>query len=262
MSTSCIIEPSSRVAASTAILNGCSVANHLATLTGARTRGLPDKLLDKHTADRVQTARLTIEQADELLSQHAITRFRLAHSFQGGGEATFREIAAISGLSETNVRQIIRHAMVKDVFQGPRSGTVSHNSVSRLLAEDPVIHDWVGACREEFIQLPPMHVMLWRASPNLRSRTTRFWRRIPSVPRRFRNAMRSFTEGTGFDLPHIADNFAWGELGDATMVDVGSSQGVVSFGIAAKSLKPSFTAAQKEVPHSSRLLNGAAGEGR
>ncbi|RYP28175.1 hypothetical protein DL767_007323 [Monosporascus sp. MG133] len=88
--------------------------------------------------------------ADELLSQQAITRFRLDHSFPVGGEALFGEIAAISGLSEINVRQIIRQAVVKDILQESCPDVVSHNSVSRLLAEDPVIHDWVSASREEF----------------------------------------------------------------------------------------------------------------
>lgn len=42
----------------------------------------------------------------------------------------------------------------------------------------------------------------------------------PERARRFGNAMRSFTEGTGFELSHIVDNFPWGEIGSGTVVDV------------------------------------------
>lgn len=34
--------------------------------------------------------------------------------------------------------------------------------------------------------------------------------------------MRSFTEGTGFELSHVVDNFPWGDLGKGTVVDVSS----------------------------------------
>jgi hypothetical protein len=91
-------------------------------------------------------------QHNELLSQQAIARFRLAHAFPPGAEASFADIAAATGLPEINVRQIIRHAIIKDIFVEPRPGVVAHNAVSRLLAEDPVIHDWVGASNDDLWQ--------------------------------------------------------------------------------------------------------------
>lgn len=50
------------------------------------------------------------------------------------------------------MRQIIRHAIVKGIFSEPRAGVVAHNAVSRLLAEDQVIHDWVGASTDDLWQ--------------------------------------------------------------------------------------------------------------
>ena len=32
--------------------------------------------------------------------------------------------------------------------------------------------------------------------------------------------MRAFTEGTGFELSHIVNNFPWGDLKDGVVVDV------------------------------------------
>lgn len=87
-----------------------------------------------------------------MISQQAIVRFRLAHAFPAGAEATFADVARYSGLQEITVRQIIRHAIVKGIIQEPRPGVIAHNAVSRLLAEDPVIHDWVGASTDDLWQ--------------------------------------------------------------------------------------------------------------
>lgn len=57
-----------------------------------------------------------------------------------------------SSLPETIVRQIIRHAVTQDIFSETRPGVVAHNAVSRLLAEDQVIHDWVGASTDDLWQ--------------------------------------------------------------------------------------------------------------
>lgn len=43
---------------------------------------------------------------------------------------------------------------------------------------------------------------------------------FPERAHRFGNAMRSFTEGTGFELHHIVDNYPWGNLENGTVVDV------------------------------------------
>ncbi len=42
--------------------------------------------------------------------------------------------------------------MIKDIFSEPRPGIIAHNAVSRLLAEDPVVHDWVGASTDDLWQ--------------------------------------------------------------------------------------------------------------
>ncbi|RYO89405.1 hypothetical protein DL766_010432 [Monosporascus sp. MC13-8B] len=69
--------------------------------------------------------------------------------------------------------------------------------------------------------------------------------------------MRSFTEGTGFELSHIVDNFPWGELGNGTVVDVGGSQGFACFAVArnfpslsfvVQDLEPVVLAAEEQVP--------------
>lgn len=58
----------------------------------------------------------------------------------------------MTGLREDIVRRLIRHAIVKDIFSEPRPGIVAHNAVSRLLAEDQGIHDWVAASTDDLWQ--------------------------------------------------------------------------------------------------------------
>lgn len=88
----------------------------------------------------------------------------MAHSFPVGSEASFGDIAATTGLNESVVRRIIRHAIVKKIFKEPRLGVVAHNAVSRLLAEDQVIHDWVAASCDD----------LWQAAAQTCNAMTRF----------------------------------------------------------------------------------------
>lgn len=76
----------------------------------------------------------------------------MAHSFPVDSEATFAEIAAKSNLDEPFVRQVLRLAITQGIFCEPQEGIVRHNAVSRLLAEDEALHDWVGASTDDLWQ--------------------------------------------------------------------------------------------------------------
>ena len=58
-------------------------------------------------------------------------------------------IAMTSGLGEPLVRRILRHAMTYHVFCEPRKGVVAHTAASKLLAVDPLMHQWIGMVSEE-----------------------------------------------------------------------------------------------------------------
>ncbi|ROW15288.1 hypothetical protein VPNG_02999 [Cytospora leucostoma] len=258
MATSRIVELSNRIAANTAKLNACLVANDLPTpsfdVNGPLDTLLPKGELEAEAArvaiidDTQELRRLALGPRDylmsyahdELISQQAITRFRLAHSFPVGQESSFAEIAAVSGLQEVNVRQIMRHAIIKGIFSEPRPGVVAHNAVSRLLAEDQGVHDWGFALANQ-------------TTKSIYEEFSEF----PERARRFGNAMRSFTVGGGYELDHIVNNFPWGELKAGSVVDVGGSQGFASFAIARRfpflsfvvqDLEPVIASAQKEAP--------------
>ncbi|KAI3325057.1 S-adenosyl-L-methionine-dependent methyltransferase [Xylariaceae sp. AK1471] len=254
MAASRIVELASRIATNTNKVNDYLVAHNLPTpsfdVDGAQYTLIPKDELDVERAriaiidDTLELRRLALGPReylmsythDELISQQATTRFRIAHSFPVGREASFAEIAAATGLPEDVVRRLIRHAIIKDIFQEPRPGIIAHNAVSRLLAEDQVTHDWVAASTDDLWQAAAQTCNALEKWPGSEEPNETF----PERARRFGNAMKSFTEGTGFELDHVVEGYPWGDLKDGTVVDVGGSRGFASFAIARKFPSLSF----------------------
>jgi hypothetical protein len=80
---------------------------------------------------------------------HAIYRYNLASCIPVGGEVSYEHISKTSGLSVFEARRIIRFAITKHIFTEPREGIVAHTATSKMLAMDPVIHQWIGMVCEE-----------------------------------------------------------------------------------------------------------------
>lgn len=77
------------------------------------------------------------------VSLHAICHYGIARKFPSNkDEASYCELAAACGLSESLVRRILRHAMTRRIFQERASGLVAHTATSKLLAESDPAHDW------------------------------------------------------------------------------------------------------------------------
>ena len=89
----------------------------------------------------------------------AVYRYNMASTFPVGEEATFAHIAQKCGLSEPDVRRIIRHASSHRVFKEIRKGVVAHTAMSKLLAEDAQFRDYVGLGSDD----------IWGASSKVRS---------------------------------------------------------------------------------------------
>ena len=86
---------------------------------------------------------LTTFTRDELLSRQASDRLKIATSFPPGEETTFTEIAESCNIPVQDVKSIVRHATRKCIFEEPQPGIVTHNAVSRLLAENQTLTYWV-----------------------------------------------------------------------------------------------------------------------
>ena len=92
-----------------------------------------------------------------LICIQAIEKFNIATSFPVGGEASFSQIAKASGISEDDTKRVLRQAMTQHIFKEPRPGYVAHTAISKQIAEDPLMRDWIAfMCNEE-----------WRAAPRV-----------------------------------------------------------------------------------------------
>jgi hypothetical protein len=150
------------------------------------------------------------------------------------GAVSYADIAAATGLDETNAKRIIRHAMTNRIFTEPRAGYVAHTAASRVLRDDHAMVDWVGVCSSEFYQAAGKTVEALQKFPNSQEANeagyAEYW--CPGKPmfavmgadpvraKRFGGAMVSLTGGEGYEPQYLVDNYAWEELGEATVVDV------------------------------------------
>ncbi|KAI0389134.1 S-adenosyl-L-methionine-dependent methyltransferase [Xylariaceae sp. FL0594] len=248
MSNSRITELSARIAANTAALDAYLTQNNLPTPSFDIDEP-KDSLVPKSEVD-VEKARIAIAEDtaelrslvlgpreypmscshNDFLSLQAITRFRLTDSFPVGTETTFSDIAAYCGLREPNIRQMLRHAMMMNVFCEPRP--------------EQSIFDWLTTNSNELWQAAAHTCEAWGKYPESDepNQTSIFevFSENPERARRFGSAMRSFTQGTGFELRHVVDNIPWASFQDGTVVDVGGSQG--------DDLESVITAAVKQIP--------------
>lgn len=105
-------------------------------------------------------------QQNALLPHQAVTRFGLAKNLPVGKETTFAEMASLSGQAESNIRKAVRAAIAQRIFEEPRPGVIRHSAASRLLAENPGIHDYVATVSDE----------LWPAA----AQTCNAWAKFPA----------------------------------------------------------------------------------
>lgn len=206
-----------------------------------------------------------------LLPQQAATRFGLARNLPVGSETTFAEMAASAGLAESDVRKLVRLAVTQKIFEEPRPGVITHSAASRLLAEDPGVHDFVATCADDLWQAAAqtcnaMVKFPGSEEPNetgfcLANNTNKsmfeYLADYPERSSRFANMMRGFTEGKAYDLKYITDFYPWEQHSGGTVVDIGGSHGFVCVALARKfpsisfvvqDLEPVITGGQENVP--------------
>lgn len=87
------------------------------------------------------------------MSLQAIYKYDIASKVPLRGEISFADLAQKCGLSEVNVRRMLRFAMAfHHVFREPRKGFVAHTAASRKLAEDPLARAGLGYMFDEVWQ--------------------------------------------------------------------------------------------------------------
>ncbi|KAK7750848.1 hypothetical protein SLS62_007247 [Diatrype stigma] len=192
-----------------------------------------------------------------LVSLDVICRHRIADIVPAaGGQISFGDIAAKTGLREHVVRRLLRHAMAMRVFQEPEPGMVAQTQASRLLAI-PYINAWVSLGAREswpastkvkqlflfffFSTVDAMEKWPESEEPNetgfsLANNTDKSIYDVlgndPARAMRFAASMKSFDHFPGYATGEVSKAYDWTSLGETYMVDVGGSKGHVSVAVA------------------------------
>lgn len=182
-----------------------------------------------------------------------------------GGEVSFADLARACRVPETDMRRLLRYAMVHHrLFCEPRPGYVAHSLASRMLAEDPLLRDGFWLLAEDYFTAAPHAVAALERWPkadaggdaggddeaeepnhtafSLREGTHlnpyEFLSAHPPLARRFALAMSSFarypSQPTTAPRAEVLQAFDWASLGSppsssssggGLVVDVGGSRG-------------------------------------
>ncbi|KAL8729373.1 MAG: hypothetical protein Q9166_004766 [cf. Caloplaca sp. 2 TL-2023] len=190
---------------------------------------------------------LTSQSHEIFISLQAIYQFRLANAFPNGKEeASFDEIAQISGFPRSKIQRILRHAISYRIFCEPRIGIVAHTAASKYLATTPLMYEWIGMVTEEMWPAASKTVealIRWSNSDepnqsgfNIAHNTdeTVFdeLAMFPDRAARYAGAMTWFSTGPGLEATHVVNGFPWETLQTGTVVDIGGSHGSISIAIA------------------------------
>lgn len=169
--------------------------------------------------------------------------FKVAEAVPRNGAISFEDLtAAVEALNNglpigvLNLRRLVRHAMTNRVFHEPTRGYVAHTRASRLLLEDEPLRNWVAfMCTD--LQLPIANVVgamkKWPASeePNETGVNLAYNQSLPWFDfvqqdevrvNRYNLAMKAHGSAVGYSVEHVVSGYPWGELGEATVVDVRS----------------------------------------
>ena len=91
-------------------------------------------------------------QPNDLLSLQVIYHYQIAPCVPIDAEISYDDLSEKCGLNVTDLRRILRYAMLNHIFRERRKGFVAHTAASRLLAEDKALSAWVGLRTEEHFQ--------------------------------------------------------------------------------------------------------------
>lgn len=127
-------------------------------------------------------------------------------------------------------------AMTSNLFCEPTTGHVAHTATSALLITNPNFHDWalfmtnsstVAASKlVEASHKWPRSIEKNQTAYNIAFETELpFFEHLATLPektKQFAGYMKNVTSSEGTSIEHLLSGFAWGSLGKATVVDVGS----------------------------------------
>ncbi|KAI0411470.1 hypothetical protein F5X98DRAFT_380732 [Xylaria grammica] len=162
-----------------------------------------------------------------------------------GGQTSFQEIATKTGLSELNIRRVLRHAITLRVLQEPEPGTVAHTNVSKAIT-DSSLNDWLKTASRDLwpAATKTLDAMIkWPNSQEIDETAFSlahgtgmsvydFFQAHPDRALSFVGSLKALTSSPEHDVCHVINNYDWRSLGRAQVVDVGGSRGNVAIQLA------------------------------
>ncbi|KAL8832107.1 MAG: hypothetical protein Q9191_000464 [Dirinaria sp. TL-2023a] len=181
----------------------------------------------------------------------AICKFGIASIVPISEEISFESISRSCGLSLSDTKRLLRHAMTYYIFKEPVEGFVVHTPASRTLAENPLLLRWIGsACEEMWPAATKTVEAMIRWPKSQRPDQTGFnivngtkdsffveLEKNPNRARSFGDGMKAFLSRSGLQTSYIVEGYDWATLQNkddtvSTVVDIGGSHGQVSLEIA------------------------------
>ncbi|XWX02157.1 hypothetical protein V2A60_010190 [Cordyceps javanica] len=186
------------------------------------------------------------------LTLQIINHYGIAALVPTSGTISFAELQSKTSLDAINLARVMRHAMTNHIFCEPTPGTIAHTALSRCLAEDDALQNWIGFNSEDIFPASANVLKSLQQYPEATSLTTTGFNfafdtvnkepmfvtfgKNPKAARRMGSAMASLTGGEGYEVRYFVDNYDLSDIDKnaGTFVDIGGSHGFVCVDLAKK----------------------------
>ncbi|KAF2705431.1 S-adenosyl-L-methionine-dependent methyltransferase [Pleomassaria siparia CBS 279.74] len=171
-------------------------------------------------------------------------KFKIPSVVPAHGSISYQDLAQSIGVGEDIIRRIARYAVTKHIFREVDGGRLAHSATSKMLAESPMMMEWIGMVCEEMwpaatqaipalVKWPnsqePQHSGFALAH-NLDTHVFDMLVDQPERASRFANAMVYFNSNKHLAPHHLCDAFNWTNI--KQFVDIGGSAGSTAVALA------------------------------
>ncbi|KAL9618269.1 MAG: hypothetical protein Q9160_006980 [Pyrenula sp. 1 TL-2023] len=282
-----IKELAAQILADTTKVEECLIANGQ-PLPSFEPDGPANLVLDDKDAEKARL--VSIDAATELVdllrgpkaclrpnvnatSLLAIYRWAIPQQVPLDGDISFGDLAQRVKMRESDLRRIIRYAIAwHRVFCEPRAGYVAHSAASKLLVDESLLFDSLGAMYEDTwkahtrvcdaIQMSDADEpdkTGFQLAYNTDKTLWKFMETDPARSKRFANTMQAYTSSSGHSLSLLVTGYPWHLLPEGcTIIDVGGSKGFVSLAIA--EAHPHLKFIVQDLPEVIEQMHGVSSE--
>jgi len=177
-----------------------------------------------------------------------LSRYEVPTIVPEQGSMTYYEVARKASVPESQLRRICRMAITSGLFQEVDEDTLAHSTLSKKLRQGSPFLDAMMflteiSSRSASKMVEKTERFGFTSSKNETAFNIAFDTDLPfygylsqnsALGARFAGTMRFLGAGQEFHLDHLINGYDWAGLGEATIVDVGGSQGHASIALASK----------------------------